>query len=113
MTLAAGQHLDHKYWLLHTLGQGSFGEMWLARETVLGSHHVATKFRTAANPDKDKELLVEMRALAGSNLPGIVTFHHHVRHQNQLALVIEHWAAGSLAQRLREMIAKAVDARQR
>lgn len=102
MTLAAGQRLDHKYWLLHTLGQGGFGEVWLARDTVLGNHHVAIKFLTAANPDKDKEFLVEMRALAGLNLPGIVTFHHHFRHQKQLALVMEHCAGGSLAQRLRD-----------
>ncbi len=29
MTLVAGQRLDHKYWLLHTLVQGGFGEVWL------------------------------------------------------------------------------------
>ena len=102
MTLKAGDHLDDKYWLLHTLGKGAFGEVWLARDTVLGSHHVAIKFLTTANPDKDKEFLVEMRALAGLNLPGIVTFHHHFRHQEQLALVMEHCAGGSLAKRLRD-----------
>jgi len=78
MTLAAGQRLDHKYWLLHTLGQGAFGEVWLARDTVLGDHHVAIKFLTTANLDKDKDFLVEMRALAGLNLPGVVIFHHHL-----------------------------------
>lgn len=102
MTLKAGDQLDHKYWLLHTLGQGGFGEVWLARDTVLGEHHVAIKFLNAANPGKDKEFLIEMRALAGLNLPGVVTFHHHFRHQKQLALVMEHCAGGSLAQRLRD-----------
>lgn len=102
MTLKAGDQLDHKYWLLHALGQGGFGEVWLARDTVLGDHHVAIKFLTAANPEKDKEFLVEMRALAGLNLPGIVTFHHHFRHQKQLALVMEHCVGGSLLQRLRD-----------
>lgn len=102
MTLKAGDQLDHKYWLLHALGQGSFGEVWLARDTVLGDHHVAIKFLTASSPEKDKEFLVEMRALAGLNLPGIVTFHHHFRHQKQLALVMEHCAGGSLLQRLRD-----------
>ena len=102
MTLKAGDQLDHKYWLLHTLGQGGFGEVWLAQDTVLGDHHVAIKFLTAANPDKDKDFLVEMRALAGLNLPGIVTFHHHFRHRKQLALVMEHCSGGSLAQRLRD-----------
>lgn len=102
MTLKAGDHLDHKYWLLHALGQGGFGEVWLARDTVLGDHHVAIKFLTASSPEKDKEFLVEMRALAGLNLPGIVTFHHHFRHQKQLALVMEHCAGGSLLQRLRD-----------
>jgi Protein kinase domain/FHA domain len=102
MTLKAGDQLDHKYWLLHAMGQGAFGEVWLARDTVLGNHHVAIKFLTAANPEKDKEFLVEMRALAGLNLPGIVTYHHHFRHQKQLALVMEHCAGGSLLQRLRD-----------
>ncbi len=102
MTLKAGDQLDHKYWLLHALGKGGFGEVWLARDKVLGDHHVAIKFLTAANPEKDKEFLVEMRALAGLNLPGIVTFHHHFRHQKQLALVMEHCAGGNLLQRLRD-----------
>ena len=44
MKLNADQPLDHKYWLLHTLGHGAFGEVWLARDTVLGDHHVAIKF---------------------------------------------------------------------
>jgi tetratricopeptide (TPR) repeat protein len=102
MTLKAGDQLDQKYWLLHTLGQGGFGEVWLARDTVLGDHHVAIKFLTASNPYNDKEFLVEMRALAGLNLPGIVTFYHHFTHQGQLALVMEHCAGGSLLQRLRD-----------
>ena len=102
MTLAAGQHLDDKYQLLHTLGQGGFGEVWLAQDTVLGDHHVAIKFLKAASPDRDKEFLVEMRALAGLKLPGIVTFHHHFQHQKQLALVMEHCAGGSLARRLQD-----------
>lgn len=102
MTLKAGDQLDHKYWLLHALGQGGFGEVWLARDTVLGDHHVAIKFLTGSSPEKDKEFLVEMRALAGLNLPGIVTFHHHFSHQNQLALVMEHCVGGSLLQRLRD-----------
>ena len=88
--------------LLHTLGQGGFGEVWLAQDTVLGDHHVAIKFLKAANPDRDKEFLVEMRALAGLRLPGIVTFHHHFQHQKQLALVMEHCAGGSLARRLQD-----------
>jgi len=49
----------------------------LARDTVLGEHNVAIKSLTSADPEKDKLFLVEMRALAGLNLPGIVTFHHH------------------------------------
>ena len=65
MKLDANQLLDHKYWLLHALGHGGFGEVWLAQDTVLGDHHVGIKFLTASSPDQDKAFLVEMRALAG------------------------------------------------
>jgi hypothetical protein len=102
MTLKSGDQLDEKYLLLNTLGRGGFGEVWLARDTVLGDHHVAIKFLNSADPEKDKLFLVEMRALAGLNLPGIVTFHHHFKYHKQLALVMEHCASGSLAQRLRD-----------
>ena len=104
MKLDANQLLDHKYWLLHALGHGGFGEVWLAQDTVLGDHHVAIKFLTACSPDQDEAFLVEMRALAGLNLPGIVTFHHHFRHQKQLALVMAYCAGGSLLQRLRDRL---------
>lgn len=73
----------------------------MARDTVLGDHHVAIKFLTSASLEKDNTFLVEMRALAGLYLLGIVTFYHQFRHQKQLALVIEHCEHGSLAQRLR------------
>jgi tetratricopeptide (TPR) repeat protein len=102
MTLKTGQLLDRKYSLLRELGQGGFGEVWLARDTVLGDHHVAIKFLIASSPAKDKDFLAEMRALAGLKLPGIVTFHHHFRHQKQLALVMEHCVGGSLLRRLRD-----------
>ena len=102
MDLKSDQLLDDKYGLLHTLGHGAFGEVWLARDTVLGDHHVAIKFLTASSPEKDETFLVEMRALASLNLPGIVVFHHHFRHQKQLALVMEHCPGGSLTQRLRD-----------
>ena len=102
MSFNPGLLLDGKYSLQRELGRGGFGEVWLARDTVLGDHHVAIKFLTAAKPDNDKDFLAEMRALAGLKLPGIVTFHHHFRNQKQLALVMEHCAGGSLMQRLRD-----------
>lgn len=102
MTLAAGQRLDHKYLLLNTLGQGGFGQVWLAQDTVLGDHHVAIKFLTSAKQHGNPSFLVEMRTLAGLNMPGIVTFHHHFTHEGQLALVMEHCPGGSLTHRLRK-----------
>ena len=69
MDLKSDQLLDHKYRLLQSLGRGGFGEVWLARDTVLGDHHVAIKFLTASSPEKDKAFLVEMRALAGRVRP--------------------------------------------
>ena len=102
MDLTNGQHLDQKYRLLRTLGKGGFGEVWLAQDTVLGERHVAIKFLKESSAENDEAFLVEMRALSHLNLPGIVTFHHHFRHQNQLALVMAYCAGGSLSRRLHD-----------
>jgi tetratricopeptide (TPR) repeat protein len=103
MNLQSDQLLDDKYCLLHALGQGGFGEVWLAQDTILGDHYVAIKFLTTSSPKKDQAFLDEMRALAGLNLPGIVTFHHHFKHQKQLALVMEHCGDGSLLKQLQDL----------
>ena len=101
MDLTPNLVLDRKYRLLHALGEGAFGAVWLAQDAVLGDRHVAIKFLKTASPGQDEDFVTEMRALAGLKLPGIVTFHHHFKYQDQLALVMEHCAGGSLLQRLR------------
>jgi len=98
--LEAGQCLDSKYVLLQVLGQGAFGQVWLAQDTLLGEHHVAIKFLTEARPKDNEAFLTEMRALASLNLPGTVIFHHHFTHEGRLALVMEHCTGGSLAQKM-------------
>ena len=102
--LCPGDVLDQKYRLIRVLGEGAFGQVWQARDTLLGARDVAIKFLKTSTPDKDGDFLVEMRALAALNLSGIVAFHHHFKHEDQLALVMECCAGGTLAAYLRHEV---------
>jgi len=92
-----GQLLDGKYEVTRQLGVGGFGEVWQARDVVLGDRFVAVKFLTHTSAPDTEGFVREMRALEALGLPGIVGFRHHFEYQDQLALVMEFCSGGSLS----------------
>src|ERR1017187_9785313 len=92
--------LDGKYRLIRKLGGGSFGEVFLAEDVVLGGHKAAIKvLRDRRKSDQDV-LLQEMRVLAGLHHPGVAGFFHHFEHQETLHLVMEYCPGGNLRDRM-------------
>jgi tetratricopeptide (TPR) repeat protein len=93
---ATSDTLDEKYKLLRVLGEGGFGEVWLAQDIVLGNRQVAIKFLKESTPEQEQQFLGEMRALAALKHAGIVTFFHHFTHEGRVALVMEYCVGGRL-----------------
>ena len=98
--ISEGQLLDGKYEVTRRLGIGGFGEVWQARDVVLGDRFVAIKFLTQTSAPDTVGFVAEMRALEALRLPGIVGFRHHFEYHDQLALVMEFCSGGSLSHQI-------------
>jgi tetratricopeptide (TPR) repeat protein len=98
--LTPDQLLDGKYLVLDSIGAGGFGEVVLARDTVVAGRQVAIKALHKSNDLNEHEIVREMEMLARLVHPGIVTFFHHFRHASRLCLVMEYCAGGSLRSRM-------------
>jgi tetratricopeptide (TPR) repeat protein len=88
--------LDNKYNIVELLGEGAFGEVWLAEDSLVDGHKVAIKVLKNVDQDYLSPLIEEMNFLAALDHPNIVQFLHHFEHQGHLHLVMEYCSGGSL-----------------
>jgi len=91
------------YQVLHLLGAGGMGEVWLAEDTRLG-RQVALKLlpaRLARDPELARRLTQEARAASALNHPNIVTVHDVGEHEGRFYVVSEYVEGVSLRERMR------------
>lgn len=100
-SITIGEQLDSKYRVLRWLGGGGFGEVYLAEDELLG-RQVAIKLLRDRDPDRQADLVHEMRSLDQLHHPSVVTFYHHFIHEQLLFLAMEYCAGGSLWDRMHQ-----------
>jgi serine/threonine protein kinase len=94
--------LDNKYHIIDQLGEGAFGEVWLAKDNLVDAHKVAIKVLKNVEQDEISPLIEEMNFLAALDHPNIVKFLHHFEDRGHLHLVMEYCTGGSLGARATE-----------
>jgi tRNA A-37 threonylcarbamoyl transferase component Bud32 len=99
-----GEELDQKYRVVRHLGGGGFGDVYLA-EDELARRQVAIKRLKNTDPERQKDLVHEMRSLDQLHHPNIVGFYHHFYDGSSLFLVMEHCAGGSLRDQMSKSVA--------
>jgi hypothetical protein len=89
--------LDNKYQIVRSLGEGGFGQVWLAEDNLIGGHQVAIKVLKNFDTEDARLLIEEMQYLSSLDHPHIVGFLHHFHESGRTHLVMEYCAQGSLA----------------
>lgn len=98
--ISIGEKLGGTYVVVGMLGAGGFGEVFLAEDEAIPGRQVALKVLAGESAGDHQNLIWEMRTLSKFDHSGIVGFHHHFTHHDQLVLVMEYCAGGSLGNRL-------------
>jgi len=98
--LEIGDVLDDKYLLVRKLGEGGFGHVYLAQDTLLNERYVALKCLKIDESERESYLIREMDFLANLADPHVVGFYHHFQNKNTTFLVMEYCPGGSLRQLL-------------
>ena len=96
--LKIGDVLDDKYLLVRKLGEGGFGHVYLAQDTLLKEHYVALKCLKFDESPREQYFIREMNFLATLAGPHVVGFYHHFQKKGNLFLVMEYCPGGSLRQ---------------
>lgn len=101
--LTPGTIVDH-FRVMRLLGSGGMGEVYLARDTVLGRKVALKVVRLAAMQRNDltRQILAEATATAAFNHPNIVTIYHVGEHRGRPYLALEYLEGQTLNERIRE-----------
>lgn len=94
--------IDNKYQLLHQLGVGGFGRVWLAEDVLIAGRLVAIKQLKNDAIGNASLLIEEMHHLSSIDHPHVVKFLHHIQDDENLYLVMEYCAGGSVDAHIRQ-----------
>ena len=95
MPINIGDQFAGTYRILRRLGEGGWGEVYLAKDELLG-RKVAIKLLHDRDAEDQTDLVHEMLSLDQLHHPGVVTFYHHFANERTLFLVMEYCEGGSL-----------------
>ena len=102
MSIGAGTEIGDKLRLVSPLGQGSAGQVWLARHLRLGSD-VAVKFLhrdVSSAPTARERFVREARTIAKIRSPHVVQVHDFGFHDDRAYLVMEYLVGETLEARI-------------
>lgn len=88
--------LDNKYRLVRMLGEGGFGQVWLAEDVLIDGRQVAIKQFKNRSIVNTALMIEEMKHLSSLDHPHVVKFLHHFQDDENLYLVMENCAGGNL-----------------
>lgn len=89
-----------RYQLRRPIGQGGMGQVYLARDVVLGRSVALKLVRSeAVSPAQTERILQEARAIAALNHPHIVQLYDVGQHEQGLYLALEHIDGETLRER--------------
>ncbi|MCL7377782.1 tetratricopeptide repeat protein [Streptomyces sp. 35G-GA-8] len=111
--LVRGQELHQQYRVVGRLGQGSYGQVYLARDQMLEERAVALKgVRDPDDPSATKTALTERLRLVSLNHPSIIKVFNYARHPghpaNTAKFIVMEFADGAPLAWVAEQIAQRV-----
>ncbi|MFI1018900.1 tetratricopeptide repeat protein [Streptomyces sp. NPDC020965] len=112
--LLRGQELHQQYRVVGRLGQGSYGQVYLARDQMLEERAVALKgVRDPDDPSATKTALTERLRLVSLNHPSIIKVFNYARHPGHPAVdakfIVMEFADGAPLQWVADQIAHRIE----